>query len=103
MWYLHPDFTVFALTGSYPGVRAYSERGWPMFEWSMSSMLHVGCQVLDLGKLNSECTSWQTTVKTCTSGARMAPLAADAFSERLAKKHFTNGHTDFSIVAKMYE
>jgi len=100
LWFAHRDTYVWLLTRSPDGVRSYEDRGWPTLERAISQMISPSPKVLDIGRLDRSCTTWQRTSEVCQIRAS-PPLSPDAFSKQLALKVFTKS-SDQSLVEKRY-
>ena len=83
----------------------YFGRGWCTFELTIASVLKLGNDLLDMGKLKvapSAVTDWDGQVDNVCGAGRRAPLTPSAFGAVLATKHFTNGKTDHELVVGLY-
>mmetsp|Transcript_33760 Transcript_33760/g.73471 ORF Transcript_33760/g.73471 Transcript_33760/m.73471 type:complete len:413 (+) Transcript_33760:116-1354(+) len=122
LWYAHQLVSVWMLTEipeGWTGVKCYTERGWPSFEYGVSTMITPSWRVIDISLLRSPPESWthdsrntiqwQSDVSGYHDGSggkckarRPAPLMPQQFADLLATKTFTN-NADHSFVAKKYK
>jgi len=101
LWFAHADTMVWSLTKVPEKLVQYQDRGWPMFEHTISGLLTERTKLMDIGKLNENCTDWFATCNKCTVD-RQPLLTPASFEAQLAKKTFGNG-ADRITVNAIYE
>jgi len=102
LWYANQYSEVWLLTKVPNGTKAYTERGWPTFEQTISGVTKEPKLFIDLGKWDEKkCPTWKETCKECTA-ARKPLLVPKTFWDLLNKKVFTDS-ADRVAVFQIYE
>jgi len=104
LWYAHVETQVWLLTKlpqRCTAVKAFDERGWPVFERGVSGLITHYDAFFDIGSFTEEgCRSGDT--KQICNTSRQPPLTPLEFTVVLETKSFTSG-ADHSIVQTKYD
>ena len=80
----------------------YADRGWPTLERSLCEMITKGSSLLDLGKMDDTCSSWDRVLATCKA-QRRAPATPEAFNRILKDKYFgLESESDYDVLSQTY-
>eukprot|EP00406_Dinophysis_acuminata_P050853 CAMPEP_0179313582 /NCGR_PEP_ID=MMETSP0797-20121207/53910_1 /TAXON_ID=47934 /ORGANISM="Dinophysis acuminata, Strain DAEP01" /LENGTH=556 /DNA_ID=CAMNT_0021023659 /DNA_START=23 /DNA_END=1689 /DNA_ORIENTATION=+ len=101
LWYAHQEIESWLLTSTHPDMVPYGERGWPVFEGALSSMVKPQHMILDLANFSKDvCLDWRMTHEACQT-SRLAPLVPQTFAKILLSKSFSNWR-DYEKVEPKY-
>eukprot|EP00406_Dinophysis_acuminata_P036757 CAMPEP_0179379424 /NCGR_PEP_ID=MMETSP0797-20121207/89832_1 /TAXON_ID=47934 /ORGANISM="Dinophysis acuminata, Strain DAEP01" /LENGTH=557 /DNA_ID=CAMNT_0021095503 /DNA_START=23 /DNA_END=1693 /DNA_ORIENTATION=+ len=96
-----PGDRVVAADDTHPDMVPYGERGWPVFEGALSSMVKPQHMILDLANFSKDvCLDWRMTHEACQT-SRLAPLVPQTFAKILLSKSFSNWR-DYEKVEPKY-
>jgi len=100
-WYAHECVESWLMTRTDAGVLPYEDRGWPIFEKAISSMVTPDHMLMDMGKYDdTRHPTWAHIYGACKAG-RLPPQAPLQFNKELDTKRFTN-IVDLIMVKDLY-